>query len=98
MLKGIDINQRIEFVSKNDKTEPKTVFVLRPLSGIERLNTISNSKYSIEKTLCLAIVEIKNNKSMPVADYVKTLSLEVINELFGKINELNEMKDDDKKN
>jgi len=42
MIEGIDINQRIEYTLKSDTTEPKTVFVLRPLSGPEALELTTN--------------------------------------------------------
>ena len=38
MLKGIDLSQRIEFSSKEDKGDQKTIFVIRPLSGVEMLD------------------------------------------------------------
>lgn len=38
MLPLIDINARIEFVSAKDISEPKIIFVMRPLTGPERLD------------------------------------------------------------
>lgn len=69
MIKGIDINQRINFSFKNDQSEPKTVFVLRPLSPTEfsefskfdpETKTAIVSKDSIISVLCNAVDEIRN--------------------------------------
>lgn len=99
MLEGIDVSQRIEFVSTKDKTEPKTVFVLRPLSGIDRINIRQNSsKSAIEAILETSIVEIRHGKDLSVKDYIKTLDIDVINEIVGKINDISDIKDDDRKN
>jgi len=38
MINLLDINARVEVSLKNDKTEPKTIFILRPLTGPERLD------------------------------------------------------------
>lgn len=97
MLEGIDVNQRIEFISSKDITEPKTVFVLRPLSGIERMNLVKQD-FSIDKILGTAIVEIRNNKNIPVVEYLNVLGLDVLNELLRKVNEISHIEENLKKN
>jgi hypothetical protein len=98
MLEGIDVGQRINFTSKKDKTEPKTVFVLRPLSGIDRLNILQSVDSSVQTALETSIVEIKNNNNISKEDYIKTLDLSVLDELMEKINNISNIKDDDEKN
>lgn len=98
MLEGIDVRQEIEFVSKKDKTEPKTVFILRPLSGMDRLNIIQGGGSSAQKALQTSIIEIKNNDNVSVEDYINMLDLEVLDEIMEKINDISSIKDDDKKN
>lgn len=41
MIQGLDISQRIEFSLSSDTTEPKTVFVLKPLTGPEKFEISS---------------------------------------------------------
>lgn len=38
---GLDVNQRIEFVSKEDTTEPYTIFILKPLRSFEQMELSS---------------------------------------------------------
>lgn len=66
MITGIDVNQRIEYVSKYDDGETKTVFVMRPLTGEERNNLSDENKEvklvgtKIYDFLEKCIVEIRN--------------------------------------
>lgn len=67
MIKGIDVNQRIEFVSKNDTEEPKTIFIIRPLTGEEKANFQDEGKAEIRLSgtrmydfLAASVVEIRN--------------------------------------
>jgi hypothetical protein len=99
MLQGIDVNQKIAFVSKYDKTEPKTTFYFKPISGSERFNLYSNPDNLIMNVLNKAIVEIYNMPNgLKKEDYLNTLNIEPLNELFEKFNEINTVSDDDKKN
>lgn len=99
MLAGIDINQRIEFVSKFDKTEPKTKFVFRPLSGSDMFSIGSQGDSFIIAALNKSIVSIENiPKGLEKEDYINSLQTEHLNELFEKFNDINNISDDDKKN
>lgn len=68
MLKGIDVNQRFEVSSPDDKTKPKTIFVLKPMSGLEDLKLtefIVNGRLKItgeyiKYVTSKSVVEIKN--------------------------------------
>lgn len=100
MIEGIDIEQRIDFVLDND-TEPKTVFVFRPISGSDKLNIQSKARGMSEgdciiELLNTCIVEIKgiDNKYK----FLRSLDINVLSELVEKHNSISEIKDDDKKN
>jgi hypothetical protein len=107
MITIIDVKQRIDFVSKFDTTEPKTVFVLRPLSGSELLEmsgSVENGEINITgrfmySFLEKSIVEIKNGpEQMIVSEVIKGLSAGVISELVTLITKINHMTKDDEKN
>jgi hypothetical protein len=92
MLKGIDVNQRIEFVSKYDDTEPKTVFVLKPLSSLEMMTLGTNE--SIEFYLEKSIVEVKNFDNKSVKEAISSVNVKVLGELIEQINRLNKLSDE----
>lgn len=107
MLKGIDVNQRIEFVSKEDKSDPKTVFVLRPFSGIEMVSMsqffdsgkMTLSGDGIVAFLEKSIVEVKNFKDgMSVKEIISQLSGAVLGELVNEIAAINNITGQDQKN
>lgn len=94
MLQGLNTNERIEFVSKYDLTEPKTVFVLKPLSGYE-----STSINNLFESLMLVIVDIRNiPEQTSKEDYIKSLDQQSFTELVMKINSLNKVTENEKKN
>ena len=105
MLKGLDINRRIEFVSSKDTAEPKTVFVLKPLSGEDRANFLDNGTVRLSGTkmydfLETSVVEIRNfdiegdirKKLISIEDD------EVIAELVNEIGKISNMTRQDQKN
>lgn len=103
MLEGIDLNQRIEFVSSYDKLEPKTVFVLRPLSGVELLGlggTIEGGKIKLTRDYILdliskSLVEIKNSESGKTnQEMVESLNFLVLGELINRIADINSLKNE----
>lgn len=95
MLKGIDVNQRIEFVSKFD-SEPKTIFVFQPISGI---GMIELGGKSIVDILDKAIVEVKNfQPEQPKIDILKSLSISVVTELIEEATKINNITSQDAKN
>lgn len=99
MIPLIDVNQRVEYVSEHDKTEPKTVFVIRPMSGADRTNIgLSDDKSPIYmRILKEALVEIKGIE-MDKDSVLKQLPMDVLNELMSKINEVSGITENDKKN
>lgn len=96
MLKGLDITQKIEVVSDYDKSEPKTTFLIKPLSG---LDMFSGEDINVKTILLKSVVEIKNFKGKgSIEDILSSLPRKVITELIVKINEINTITDDDQKN
>lgn len=106
MLKGIDVNQRIEFISKYDTEEPKTVFVFRTLNAeamLEFAGDIANGKLTLMgsqvfKFLELAIVEVKNFENTNIPEMLRMLPPLVITELVGEAGKMNNMTEQDAKN
>lgn len=108
MIEGIDLNLRVEFVSKDDKADPKTVFVLRPLSGSEKINLsgfYSRGKLSLTGSYLLdvlrkCVVETKNPdlKNEELGEYLERLPSDIIVELGEKITDLVDVTDDERKN
>jgi len=99
MLQGIDVKQRYEFTSKQDNTEPKTVFTFRALSGSDMFSLQNSDDSFIVRVLDQSIVEIKNMpEGFTKEEYVRSLRVDALNELFEKFNEINNVTDDDKKN
>jgi len=97
MLKGIDIDQRIKFTSKFDTSEPKTEFTLKPLSGVDMIN--SKEENPVLGLLGSSILEIKNfDGKKDKEEIIKSLPTNVFNELMEEINNINNITDDDKKN
>ena len=105
MIKGIDVNQRIEFISKFDTEEPKTVFVIRPLNGEEKSNMQEQGKVKLSGTrmydfLALTIVDIKNCQTEGTIRE-KLIAIKddnVILELIKEIGAINNMTEQDEKN
>lgn len=98
MLKGIDPNERVEFISSYDNSEPKTVFILRPLTGMEMSGGLS-SKEDIFRMVSVSVVEIKNMpEGQSKEDFIKSLPLLPLGELVQKCNELNKITGQDAKN
>ena len=107
MLKGIDLSQRVEFSCKEDKDNP-TIFILRPLSGIEMMNM---SQFMEGKVLKISgdyvisllektIVEIKNPdiKGEDVKEFVKSLSPIIIMEIMSEVGKINNITESEEKN
>ena len=94
MIEGININERVEFSLSTDVTEPKTVFVLRPLSGLElmKFSDFTNPDM-LRKYLDLSIIEIKNGER----SVIDRLNPRELNELAGRCFSLNNLLDEDKK-
>ncbi len=108
MLQGLSTEQRIEFVSKEDKSDPKTVVVLKPLSGMDKIslgNYLDSSGTLTEgylnSMLDRAILEIKSpdiTDKKEAVEFVKNLDILVLQEVFSKINEISTSTKDIEKN
>lgn len=96
MLKGIDINQRIEFYSPDDTEETKTVFIFKPISGIGMVDL--NGK-GILDILDAGIIEVKNStQGLSKRDYINSLPVSVITQLMEELNKINDVTRQDSKN
>ena len=112
MLTAINVAQRIEFSSPRDTGETKTIFILRPLSGLEMLEfrqfvkdgQINISGDYIVKLLNMSIVEVKNLNGLENRDHMdiekvlKILDIQIITELIAEIGKLNNLREQDRKN
>jgi len=107
MLKGIDLAQRIDFSSSFDIEEPKTIFVLRPLSGVEVLSmakfvsgTEISSDYLLE-LLKASVEEIKNpdiKEKHKVIEFLSSLKPNVLMELVNETSSINKLSAVEEKN
>ena len=107
MLKGINVNERIEFISKDDNSEPKTIFVFKPITGADMIKISegangSELKLTSEKIFALlelTICEIKNFEPQgSISDMLKSLQPLVLTELVNEAMSLNRMTGQDRKN
>ena len=101
MLKGIDVRQKINFSLPGD-TEPKTVFVLRPLTSIEMMefsdvNSESKSK-ALKFYIETSLVEVQNFVTDNVKEVVDYVDAKTLGELIGKLNEINHLTQAESKN
>lgn len=105
MIKGLNMNQRVEYIPLYDNDEPKTVFVLRPINGEERSNFQDDGKLRLTGTkiydfLSCGVVEIRNF-AIEGTIREKLVSIKddrIIAELIEKVGELSEMTRQDQKN
>ena len=108
MIKGIDVNQRIEFSSVNDTDEVKTMFIFRPLTSGEMMNLVTDGEGNqvqltgpkLFEFLAMAIVEIKNysNSKDSIIETLKTLPMTVLTELIKESTRINNVTGADQKN
>ena len=106
MIEGLNIKNTIEFTSKNDVSDPKTVFVLRPLKAHEILDAgnVSDGKMRLSGQYVVqmiesSVVEIRNyNTEGTIREKVESLPLSVMTELINKISEINNLSEKEAKN
>ena len=107
MIRGIDVTQRIEFISKEDKDEDKTVFVLKPLTASEVINISGMMTSGKAKTgdymfelVSLSVVQIKNpdKKGEEVKDFLGTLPANILVEIADEVNKLVNISEKERKN
>lgn len=103
MIKGIDINQRIEF-SFADDVDPKTIFVFRPLDSAEQMEMVNNDGTvniggkNIFPYLEKVIVEVKNFITNDVKAAIRQVPLEKLAELIKFSATVNNLSEQDQKN
>lgn len=97
MITGIDVNQKIEFTSSFDTNEPKTIFVIKPFSGIDKIEL--NGK-GMAEILDKAIIEIKNlPEGKNKLDFIKSIeSPDVIAQLLEQVANINNITRQEAKN
>lgn len=102
MLKGMDINRRIDFIPTSDKSEPKTVFVLKPLSSLDATIFTELHEKSQKESLMFyienSIVEIKNFEKTNIKEAIEILDGQTLGELLTEINKINKVSGQEIKN
>jgi len=107
VLKGIDINQKIEFVSKEDTSEPKTVFIFVPLSGADTIGMSGIFEGGMAKLTGKAIVDFLDKCIVEIKNFegetdkikiISSLTTGVISELVTQASEINNLKAQETKN
>jgi hypothetical protein len=95
MLQGIDVRERINFTFSNDKTEPKTVFILKPLTSIEKtifsqmMNESNDKAEAFLFYLKRSIVKIKEFKTTDVNEALEIIDETSLGEVLVALNKLN---------
>ena len=104
MLQGIDVRERINFTFPNDTTDPKTVFVLKPLTSIEKtvfstmMNAGSDKADAFQFYLKHSIVEIKDFKATNIEEALWIIDENALGELLVALNKLNGFTKEEAKN
>ena len=106
MIKCIDLKEREEFISTQDTTEPKTVFVLKPLSSMDRGKIITrfdngDNVDAMFATVAACLVEIRNGDDVVkdiTEETLKSVPLEVVIEIHNRILDRNTLLEQDRKN
>jgi hypothetical protein len=114
MLKGIDVNEVFEYVSPQDKEEPKTIFVVGNILHEDKIRIFSSSlkpdgtidlSQSPKKAFDVLLAGLKGIKNLNGKDYttitkeiLNTLPFEILTELITKIIEFNQLGEVERKN
>lgn len=100
MIKGIDVDQRIEVSLSSDQEEVKTIFVIKPLSGLEIMEFSNGTKEDIFNMIVKSIVEVKNfnPQGITTQEVIQRLEISDLGELINKINSINHITRQDQKN
>lgn len=113
MLKGIDINEVVEYVSATDKTDNPTKFLIGNISNRKKLALFTNAMDKEgnldiaklqDKAVDIILAGLKGIKNLNGKDYSPTeevldmVSLQVLTELVSKILEYNFMSEGEAKN
>lgn len=100
MLVGTNVKQRIELTldCDNENEDPKTIFVVRPLTAHEMYEASSKlskdtSLNSVLSIIDTAVVEVNNFEGN-----IEDLPLYAINELIDKIMKINRLTEEEEKN
>lgn len=103
MIKGIDVNQRVEF-SFPDDVEPKTIFVFRPLDSAEQMEmvnedgTVNIGGKNVFPYLEKVIVEVKNFATTEVKLALRQVPPGKLAELIKFSGSMNNLSEQDQKN
>lgn len=107
MITGIDVNQRIEFSLAEDLSEPKTIFIFKPMTGADMMKLSdgvdgNQLKFSGEKLfdlLEIAIVEIRNfEPAGTVREILKSLPPMAFTQIVNQAISINRLTGQDIKN
>jgi hypothetical protein len=114
MLKGIDVNETVDFVSASDTGEDKTIFVIGNILHEDKLKIFSNAvkadgtidlSGATDKAFDIVIAGLKKIKNLNGKDYstiskdtLNLLPFSVITEILGKILEFNQLGEVERKN
>ncbi len=97
MLKGVDINSRFNFISSEDITEPKTIFILKPLSSFEMMtHSDLKSKGDLLELVKLSIESIQNIDAEK-DEFIESIPVKTLSEMVKYILEINNLTESDKK-
>jgi len=114
MLKGISINETVDFVSSLDKEDPKTVFVIKNITHEDKLRIFSGAMkpdgtldmtVAGDKAFDIITAGVKAIRNLDNQDYTE-ITKEVLNripfviitEILGKILEFNQLGEIEAKN
>ena len=106
MLKGISIDQRVEYSSPTDTGDVKTVFVLRPLSGAEMFDlfdittgALKLDSVGVKALLNKAVVEVRDfDGETNVSKIIDMLPTRVLIDLVTETSSLNTLDGEEAKN
>lgn len=104
MIKGIDINQRVNFSFPDDTEEPKTIFVFRPLDSVEQMElvnddgTVKIGGKDVFPYLEKVIVEVRNFATTDVKAALRQVPPGKLAELIKFSGTMNNLSGQDQKN
>lgn len=105
MLKGINVEERHELIYEKDNSDPKTIFILKPSTGFELTAYSAGDQKALSQMVIQSVVEIKNfdgkdsiTDRAEIGKALSSLSAGIIGDLMKKINQINGITGEDKKN
>jgi len=108
MLKGISLNEVLEYSSVKDEGEPKTIFLIGNITHKDKIRLfdgMDTSKVAMSKAFDVLKIGLRGIKNLNGKDYesiteevLELIPFEVIGELLGKIVEFNRLGEAERKN